>query len=90
MKRSQLESELIKEFTKSLNPSSRWYKIDIEDFTANIKAWDNNRCMQSLSNMKAMNNPDSKFNRDVDKEIEKMEHAGLFNIGNMKPENCLD
>lgn len=84
-----LRNEWIKEYEKTLVPNSKFYDQDLQDFTKNVNACkDKMRMAKAIENLKALRS--KAFDRFCEKEVSRMEEAGLFNINNFKPINALD
>lgn len=90
MNTNQLRSEILKVFKLSLNPNSKWYQQDLKDFTSILKTRTEKELQQQLANMRGIVGLDPEVNKLCALEEKRMEKAGMYNLGNMKPENALD
>ena len=88
MNRKQLIAELLAEYRKSLNPSSKWFTQDIQEFKEKVSELRTSEVAERLRNRRAFNSP--AFEKLVAKEEAKLNKAGMYDIGNMRPENALD
>ena len=82
------QKQAIELYKKTLNKNSKFYKEDLQNFITNIKTASKTQVNQSLNNMSYMASKQSDI--DFEKETNKLDKAGMFNIGNMKPINALD
>ena len=85
-----LDSEIIDLFKQSQNPNSKWYNDDVAAFIRVLKTKTTKEKQQQLANMRALAGLDPKFNAAVEKEEKRLVRAGMYDLGNMKPENALD
>jgi hypothetical protein len=69
-------------------PASKWYESDKADFSRYISSLDTEKFEQVYNNWKVMWSP--QFEKDCQKEINKLDKAGMFNIGNLSPKHQLD
>jgi len=88
MNREQLISETIKLFIKTLDKKSKWFTQDLNDFSLRLNSASIEQIKSSYNNLSYMNSKQSDI--DFDKETKRLEKAGMFNVGNMKPANALD
>ena len=88
--KTSLVNELVANFKKTLKPSSKWFAQDVEDFKSNVEKLSVDELQIRWGNMNAMRNENSSFNKAIRAEEKKMLKSGMFNVGCMKPENCLD
>jgi len=88
---SQLKKELANEFRLSLNPNSKFFNADMKCFNARLKdEKDKDKLTTQLGNMKCLNGKSKEFNNKIRFLTKELERAGMFGVGNMKPENALD
>lgn len=88
---SQLKKELIKEFRSSLSPGSKFFNEDMQSFSQRLKGEnDRDRLIAQLSNLRCLNGKSRSFNNKVERFTNELDAAGMFDMGNMKPENALD
>jgi hypothetical protein len=88
--KKQLIAELTNLYKKSLNSSSKFYTQDVADFKKRAETKTEAQLRQQLANMKCIMGMDSKVNKIVNTEVKRMDKAGMFKVGNMKPVNALD
>mgnify|MGYP001768575897 CR=1 FL=1 len=88
--KKQLINQVVASFKKSLNPNSKWYAQDLADFKARVSQLSVKELQEKAERLGAFYNPNSLLNRTANAEIKRMSKGGMFNVGNMKPENCLD
>ena len=88
--KTSLVNQLVANFKRTLNPSSKWFAQDVADFKANVSRLSVKELEQKLGRFNAMNDEKSTFNKAVKKEVRLMDKSGLFNVSNMKPANCMD
>lgn len=88
--KSSLVNQLVANFKKTLNPSSKWFAQDVADFKANVSRLSVKELEQKLGRFTALNDEKSTFNKTVKAEVKLMDKSGLFNVSSMKLENCLD
>lgn len=86
--KKQLIKTAIELFTKTLDKKSKFYQQDITDFKNRIQSASAQQLEQSINNMSYM--ASKKSDIDFERETRKLDKAGMFNIGNMKPINALD
>ena len=72
------------------NKKSKWFEEDKKEVLDALSNKTDEQLTSSLNNYNAMLDNKSSLNRDVRRELNKMDKAGLFNIKSMKPENQLD
>jgi len=88
---AQLKKELVNEFRSSLNPNSKFYNADMHSFNDRLKdEKDKDRLMTQLGNLRCLNGKSRSFNNKFKKFTKELDMAGMFDMGNMKPENALD
>lgn len=68
--------------------NSRWYESDKVEFFAYIHSVSDEKLDRIYGNWIAMESPE--FKKECDREINRLDKAGMYDIGKMKPENCLD
>lgn len=90
MTKQQLLKELLEQRKKSLNKNSKWYSQDIADYKENISKLSVKDLESRLEMFNAFSDPKSQFNKMANAEMKLMNKGGMYNIGNMKPTNCLD
>ena len=88
--KNSLVNQLVSNFKKTLNSTSKWFAQDVADFKANVSSLSVKELEQKLSRFTAMTDEKSTFNKVVKKEVSLMNNSGLFNVSNMKAVNCLD
>jgi len=82
--------KVIEAYKETLNPSSKWYEDDVNDFKRKISHKTEAELQQQLANILAISGKNQKFNSIVNKEINRMNKGGMFNVNAMKPINGLD
>jgi hypothetical protein len=91
MNKETLISKCVEHFKKGyLNRNSRWFRSDVEDYTKEIKKLSIKQLNENLNRWNALHDPNSEFNQFNKRYKNKLLKAGMFNMGNMKPVNCLD
>ena len=90
MNRPELIRQIIRLYTASQNAKSKWFAQDLADFKLAISLRTDKELKQQLANLNALAGNDSRFNRICDKEEKRMQRAGMYDLGNMKPKNALD
>lgn len=85
-----LRKEIIGLHTKTLNPKSKWYAQDLADFRAVLSTKTEAEMRQQLANMRGIAGLDKGLNKILEAEEKRMAKAGMYDLGNMKPENALD
>lgn len=80
---------LCTEFEKTLDVNSKWYLQDLADFKKRAAYSDLKKLPQQLANLQALNNSKSSFTKTVNKEIKKLDAAGMFIAENLNPKNAL-
>jgi hypothetical protein len=88
--KNSLITQLVATFKRTLNPSSKWFNQDVADFKANVSRLSVKELENKLGRFTALNDEKSSFNKSVKKEVKLMEREGMFNVSNIKPNNCLD
>ena len=88
--KNSLVNQLVANFKKTLNPSSKWFAQDVADFKANVLRLSVKELEQKLGRFAALNDEKSTLNKVVRKEVKLMDKSGLFNVSNMKLANCMD
>ena len=83
-----MKKALISNHQSKLNKDSKWYHEDVADFKNNLNKVSDSRVKEMYRNMVAFNSPS--FEKWVEQEEGKMLKAGLFDMKNLKPQNCLD
>ena len=84
----EMKTGLINDCKNRLNKNSKWYNDDVADFKSNLNKCSDSRIKEMYSNSIAF---DSKsFEKFVEKEERKLLKAGMYNMSNLKPQNCLD
>lgn len=87
--KEKLIAELMKVWESSYrNKNSKWYNLDRLDYLDNIKRLSIDDLQKRLNNLTALNS--KSFEKKVNAEINKMDKAGLFNIGGLSPIHQLD
>lgn len=86
--KTKLITEAIKLYKKTLDVNSKWYNEDLKSFTIGVNTSTVEQLQKTVNNLSYLQSKQS----DVDFEIEtkKLDKAGMFNIGNLKPINALD
>ena len=84
----EMKKALINNHQSKLNKNSKWYQEDVADFKSNINKVSDSRIKEMYRNMVAFNS--KSFEKWVAQEEGKMKKAGLFDMKNLKPQNCLD
>ena len=82
--------KVIEAYKETLNPSSKWYEDDLNDFKCRISHKTESELMQQLANILAVSGKDKRVNSIVNNEINRMSRGGMFNVNTMKPINGLD
>jgi len=82
--------QVIELYKSSLNPNSKWYGSDMHNFISQAENKTEKELLQQLANLKALTGKDKKFNAMVDKEVSLLAKSGMYDVGSMKPKNCLD
>jgi len=82
--------QVIELYKSTLNIDSKWYGSDLHNFISNVEHKTEGELLQQLANLKALTGNDKRFNTMVEKEEKLMLKAGMYDVRNMKPENCLD
>jgi len=89
-----MKQQLIKEvyalYKGSLNAKSKWYADDLSDFRALLQTKTVEQLKQQIANMRGIMGLDEQLNRVLSAEEKRMERAGMYDLGKMKPENALD
>ena len=90
MNTAQMIAEMIEFKKRSLNPKSKWFTQDLQDYTDAVKRLSAPELLRAYNNIRAMNDKNSSFNKTVNKEILKMQKAGMYDVSRMSPKNALD
>ena len=88
--KNSLVNQLVANYKKTLNPSSKWFTQDVADFKTNISRLSVKELEQKLGRISQYVNDNSFLSKQVNKEIKNMDKAGMFNINKMKAANCMD
>lgn len=81
MSLANLKLQLVKEFKKSLNPSSKFFNEDINSFKQRLKQENNkDKLNVRLNNLVCLNGGNSSFNKEVKNIINELEAGGMFEI----------
>jgi len=84
----EMKTALINDCKNRLNKNSKWYSEDVADFKSNLNKVSDSRIKEMYSNIVAFNS--KSFEKFVEKEERKLLKAGMYNMNNLKPQNCLD
>ena len=87
MKASELKLKLIREYKKSLDKNSKWFNSDLENYKEGLKGKSSLQLKRMLDNIICLNGGNNEFNKEIEKEINKLDKAGMFNTSNMNPRN---
>lgn len=82
--------QVIQLYKSTLNVNSKWYGSDMQTFISIAETKTEHELLQQLANLRAITGNDARFNKMVEREEKKMLKAGMYDVGNMKPENALD
>ena len=77
-------------YKKSLNPNSKWYSEDLKTFMQVLSTKSDSQLRQQLANMNGIMGLDAQTNLVIEHEEKRMAKYGMYDLGNMKPENALD
>jgi len=88
--KKQLITQCAVLYAKTLNPKSKWLKQDIAEYKANLSTLSITDIRNRLSKLNAMQDVNSTFNKQVVKEVQLLDKAGMFNVSKMQSKNCLD
>lgn len=88
MIKSEMIRDMMRNWERSNNPDSRFYNDDRTSYFRYISALDMKTLREKHSNSIALHS--ERFERMIERETNKMDRAGMFNVRNMKPENALD
>jgi hypothetical protein len=78
----------MKQWDLSHDKSSKWYLSDKMDFQSKLRMLDVAELKYKLNQLSSLNSIN--FEKKVNKEINKLDKAGMFNLGNMSPVHQLD
>ena len=87
MTKQEKISTCVKYWLKSQKPS-KWLEQDKKDYIAFLNRKSDEELNQTFNNLSALNS--DRFEHKVNKELDKMDKSGLFNISKMTPFNALD
>jgi hypothetical protein len=88
MKAAEKRKFLIDRFIARQNKASKWYRGDVQDFKNGVMNVPDSTIDEMYSNAVALDSP--AFEAMVAKEERRMDRAGMYSPGNMKPKNALD
>lgn len=88
--KAQLIKKAVELYKLTLNTNSKFYADDVRDFKANISGLSETQINEKISRLNAITSNKSTFNKSVEKEMRKMDNAGMFNVSSMAPKNALD
>jgi hypothetical protein len=88
--KQQLIKNLVSNYKKTLNPSSKWFTQDVQDFASRVSKLSVKEMEIKLGRISSLVDDNSLFNKKVKKEINFMAKGGMFNVSEMKPANCMD
>jgi hypothetical protein len=88
--KSSLISQLVANYKKTLNTSSKWFAQDLADFKANVSRLSVKELEVKLGRLTSLNDENSSFNKKVKKEVSLLNRGGMFDMSKMKAANCLD
>lgn len=83
-----IQKERVEQFKKTLNKNSKFYNEDLQNFIDNISKESAKQSKISLSRVGSYST--KQFQSKVNKEIEKMDKSGMFNVKKMHALNSLD
>ena len=81
MERKQAIAELLKLWESTQNKSSRWFPQDKADFLSNVSKLSDDDVEMKLDRFRALTS--KSFERAVDRELSKLDKAGMFNVRNI-------
>lgn len=90
MTKKELIKKLVSLYKLRLNPQSKFYTQDIQEYKERLSFDNVTELKRKLSNLESYSNEKSSFNKTVKKEISKMDKNGLFDINKIKSKNMLD
>lgn len=82
--RGTLISSILQNWENSQNKQSKWYKQDRAAYISFLNKKSGGELERINNNFRFLNSS------TIDREINKLDNAGMFNITKMKPENALD
>jgi hypothetical protein len=86
--KKQLITQAVKLYKKSLNPKSKWFNQDVTDFKSQLENKSIAELKEQVSRLSVYDS--SKFKKDANKEVSKLNKGGMFDISNMSGKNALD
>lgn len=87
-KLTKIQKERVEQFKKTLNKTSKFYNEDLQNFIDNVLNESVAQSKETLSRIGSYS--DKSQQKQVEKEIEKMDKAGMFNPSKMHILNSLD
>jgi methyl coenzyme M reductase alpha subunit len=88
--KTKLITEAIGLYKQTLNHDSKWYAADLQDYITKINSLSVPELQGRINNLRNFVEPNSPMNKMVNREINKLDTGGMFNINTMKPINALD
>lgn len=73
---------------KYQNKKSKWFGQDVQDYSDNLVVQTSVRITELYNQALAFDSLE--FEAEVEAEEKKMDKGGMYDMGNMKPENALD
>ena len=88
---SDIRSKLLKEYKKTLDPSSKFYNEDLNTFKSRInRETSKDKLERQLGNLICLSGKNIAFNKKVRQISKELERGGMYDVKSMKPENALD
>lgn len=83
-----IQKERVEQYKSTLNKSSKFYNEDLQNFINNISKESAEQSKKSISRVGSYST--KQFKAKVEREIEKMDNSGMFNVKKMHALNSLD
>jgi len=88
--KKQLITQCATLYAKTLKPTSKWFKSDIAEYKTFLGTLSITDIRTRLNKLQALADTKSTFNKQIEKEVQLLDKAGMFNMSKMQPKNCLD
>lgn len=88
--KDKLILEVVNEYKKTLNPKSKWFTSDLNEFRAKLEVMSVSEISEKLSRLRQFSDPKSDLNKKVNKEMNLLYKSGMYEVKNMGVKNSLD